>query len=73
MRTSKDIQFHPVFGVAATIPKGTRVTPATNMPRDSHIKYWAEPWEGMSPQAQSWQRTMGFGLTRVDLLPAEES
>ena len=46
------------YGFVVVIPKGTKVVPATNLPGEG--KYWAEPWEGMSDYAESWQRNYGF-------------
>jgi len=55
---------HPIeyraapYGRITTIPKGTPVIPATNLPdRD---KYWSEPWDGMDQSAESWFRNYGF-------------
>jgi hypothetical protein len=44
------------------IPKGTKVIPASNLPEDSKIKYWALPWKGMSQEEKSFQRNYGYGL-----------
>jgi hypothetical protein len=48
-----------------TIPKGTRVQPATNLSEPG--KFWAQPWDGMSEEAESWQRSVGFLLDGEDL------
>ena len=45
------------------IPAGTKLIPATNLPESSSIKYWAEPWSGMSDKELSWCESIGFGLT----------
>ena len=46
----------------AIIPKGTIVVKATNMPKDSEIKFWAKTWRGMSEEERSWGSNVGFGL-----------
>ena len=58
--TTKPIEYHAApYGAIALIPEGTPVTPATNLPED---KFWASPWEGMTPEAESWARSYGFLL-----------
>jgi hypothetical protein len=47
------------------IPAGTPAIPATNLPGTG--LYWAEPWEGMSEEAESWQRNYGFLLTENEV------
>jgi hypothetical protein len=60
-RVKNDIRYTTApYGYIATIPAGTPVIPATNLPKPG--QYWAEPWEGMSDQAESWHRTYGFLL-----------
>ena len=44
------------------IPKGTPVRPASNLPGEPGEQYWAEPWENMTEESESWQRTYGFLL-----------
>ena len=55
------------YGYIATIPAGTPVIRATNLPPESEIKYWAESWDNMSEQAQGWQRNYGFGLSESEV------
>jgi hypothetical protein len=49
------------------IPSGTKAIPATNLPSDSQIKYWAENWKGMNEEEKSWARNYGFGLTKNEV------
>jgi hypothetical protein len=58
MKTKADIYYVTATG-KTWIPKGTPVIPATNLPDGG---WWAEPWEGMSELAESWQRNYGFLL-----------
>ena len=73
MRLPKDVRYQTSAAFAphidVTIPAGTEVIPATNMPESSRIKYWAEPWPGMSDDARDWCRTIGFGLDHEDVAP----
>lgn len=49
------------YGFIATIPAGTPVVPADNLPSiPGNPQYWVQPWPGMSEQAESWQRCYGF-------------
>lgn len=61
-KTNKDIEYKAApYGKIAVIPKGTEVYEATNLPQEEGKKqYWAEPWDGMDEQAESWQRNYGF-------------
>lgn len=66
MKTTKPIEYSCApYGHIATIPAGTKLTPATNLPDGG---FWAEPWEGMSEQAESWERNYGFHITNDDLI-----
>ena len=48
-------------GTIATIPAGTPVVPATNLPEGG---YWVdEEWDGMTDEQQSWMRNYGFLVT----------
>jgi hypothetical protein len=58
MRTKTDIHYAVPFGFSATIPKGTPVIPANNLPMTG--RYWAEPWPNMTEQEESWNRNYGF-------------
>lgn len=53
-----------------TIPKGTSVIPATNLPDDG--KFWAEPWDDMNVAADAWFRSYGFLIDAEDVIIAEE-
>jgi len=61
--TKETITYHTGTGIFS-IPKGVPVTLATNLVLLKQ-HYWVEPWEGMSAQAESWQRNYGF-LVRMD-------
>ena len=65
--TNKPIDYRSApYGQIAIIPRGTPVIPADNL---SGIpgKYWAEPWEGMTEEEQSWQRNYGFLIDSLDV------
>tara|TARA_Y100000114_G_scaffold148683_1_gene162039 strand:- start:373 stop:543 length:171 start_codon:yes stop_codon:yes gene_type:complete len=47
------------YGLIATIPKGTRVIPADNLPQGG---FWAEKWEGMSAIQEAWLDSYGFHI-----------
>tara|TARA_B100000700_G_scaffold208136_1_gene228711 strand:+ start:168 stop:374 length:207 start_codon:yes stop_codon:yes gene_type:complete len=49
------------YGKIATIPKGTPVIPADNLPQGG---YWAEKWEGMSAIQESWLDNYGFHVAQ---------
>lgn len=58
MKTKHDIEYGAEpFGHIATIPAGTPVIPATNLPDGG---WWVEEWEGMDEQASAWQTYHGF-------------
>jgi len=64
MQTQNPIVYRPAGTLTAfVIPKGTRCVPATNLPEGDEPQFWAEPWQGMSDRAESWQRNYGFLLT----------
>lgn len=63
--TKHDIEYRPApYGCVATIPAGTRVVPANNLPNPG--QYWAEPWANMSDRAESWQRNYGFLIEKSE-------
>lgn len=65
MKTKNEIHYHVApYGLVTVIPKGTEVIPATNLPAGGH---WVEAWEGMSDNAESWQRNYGFHVTDADV------
>lgn len=51
----------------AVIPKGTKVIPASNLPKTDGERYWAKTWEGMSEKAEGWQRGYGFLIDAEDV------
>lgn len=62
MKTKDDIEYEAApYRLKFTIPAGTKVTPADNLP--DYGLWWAEPWEDMDERAASWQRCYGFLLT----------
>ena len=56
------------YSTTFVIPKGTPVVEASNLPYEDF--YWAEPWEGMSEDAECELRNYGF---LVHLKDTEES
>lgn len=66
--TNRTIEYKAApHGHIATIPEGTPVIPATNLPSDEGQRYWAEPWEDMSEDAEGWQRNYGFLIDDEDV------
>ncbi len=60
MKTKHDIAYESMpYGLIATIPKGTRVIPADNLPQGG---FWAEKWEGMSAIQEAWLDSYGFHI-----------
>jgi hypothetical protein len=58
-QTAQDIEYRAApYGGIATIPAGTPVTPANNLPDTG--QYWVEEWEGMTEEELSWHRNYGF-------------
>jgi hypothetical protein len=53
------------YGHIATIPAGMPVIPATNLPEAN--RYWAEPWDNMTPAQESWERNYGFLLSQEEV------
>ncbi len=58
-------------GERRSLPAGTLVAiePASNLPRDSKIKYWAHPvsdhpWPA---ETEAWAEDVGVGLTAEDV------
>lgn len=64
MRTRKEIEFHSCGGHIATIPVGTLVIPADNLPQGG---WWVENWSNMTELAQSYARNYGFLLTDCEV------
>lgn len=66
LRTNRSIDYRAApYGLIATIPKGTPVTPATNLLYSG--KYWAEPWDNMTPRAEGWIYCYGFLIDEKDV------
>ena len=60
MKTKEEIEYKAApYGRIATIPKGTAVIPADNLPIGG---FWVQPWPGMDEQADGWMRNYGFLL-----------
>lgn len=54
------------YGYVATIPKGTPVVEARNLPKvNGESQWWVTNWDGIEndPKAESWGRTYGFLLS----------
>ena len=47
------------YGHIATIPAGTIITPANNLPQGG---YWVARWPGASDKAIGWGRGYGFNI-----------
>ena len=64
MKTVKPIDYREApYGHITTIPAGTTVTRARNLPASDGVHYWSKGWRGMDRNARSWQRNYGFLLT----------
>jgi hypothetical protein len=62
--TTKPIEYKAApYGFIATIPAGSKVVPADNLPDGG---YWVEQWEGMTEVEEAWGRSYGFHLTEED-------
>ena len=58
--TKEEVIYRPYpYQWKATIPRGTPVVMAANLPGES---YWVEPWDDMTKHEESWHRTYGFHL-----------
>lgn len=70
MKTNKPIDYAAAGSLfSCTIPQGTPVTEATNLPPDAdgNTQYWAEDWPGMTPEEESWGRNYGFVISKEDV------
>jgi hypothetical protein len=66
MKTKKTIEYKAApYGHIATIPTGTPVVEATNLPDGR--QYWVEPWPEMEDASACWQRTYGFLVNWEDV------
>lgn len=66
--TRRPIKYFTTLGSHITIPAGTKIVPATNLPVGG---YWAEPWKDMSELEESWARNYGFHLTEDQVTDSE--
>tara|TARA_Y100000401_G_scaffold113236_1_gene113662 strand:- start:293 stop:502 length:210 start_codon:yes stop_codon:yes gene_type:complete len=61
MKTKKETEYRVMpYGKVATIPAGTPVVPADNVPEGG---YWVLPWRGMDEAVKSWHRNYGFRVS----------
>jgi hypothetical protein len=68
MKTKKDIMYRTGGANYTTIPAGTTVTRARNLPETpSGPRYWAKGWRGMGELARSHARNYGFLLTLAEV------
>lgn len=72
LRTKKEIDYKSApYGRIATIPMGTPVVRATNLPEKD--KYWCEAWsEEMNEQEDGWLRNYGFLLSEDEVEDCED-
>lgn len=60
MKTARPIEYMlPFTGPTITIPAGTLVVPADNLPDGG---YWAESWKGMTDAEEGHARNYGFHI-----------
>ncbi|TVS08234.1 MAG: hypothetical protein EA417_23160 [Gammaproteobacteria bacterium] len=65
MITVRDIEYSASpYGHIATIPAGTKVERAHNLPGNH---FWALPWKGMTRKAYDWFKGYGFLLEASDV------
>ena len=72
--TKEDIEYRPAGYCEAPgfiIPKGTPCVVADNLPDEG--QYWACEWDGMTDEAESWQRNYGFLLHSSDVVDRVEA
>lgn len=66
MKTKRLIEYKAApYGHIATIPEGTPVTEAKNLPEKG--QFWVQRWEGMDEKAESWQRNYGFLVSQDEV------
>lgn len=58
MKTKTNIEYRMEWCGKTTIPAGTTVVPATNLPEPN--QYWCEEWPGMNEIEEGWMRGYGF-------------
>lgn len=60
MQTKHDITVKYGWYKSTTIPAGTPVEVATNLPHEHKTRYFVEPWDGMDEEMRSWGAIYGF-------------
>ena len=66
MKTKSAIEYRSApYYYTTTIPAGTPVTPASNLPQGG---WWVGLWEGISDQDAAWQRNYGFLVTDEEVI-----
>lgn len=66
MKTKENIVYREIpFGFIVTIPKGTSVIPATNLPYKD--KFWVKSWLEMDQKALDWFNNYGFLVSNNDV------
>lgn len=62
MKTDKPIEYNSLpYGFITTIPTGTNLAPASNLPDYKSKKlFWAKAWKGMNTKEKSWMNNYGF-------------
>jgi len=70
IKTNKSIEYQEApYGKVGSIPKGTEVTLATNLPNhQNNPRYWAKSWKGMSEKEKSWKQSYGFLIEKKDVI-----
>jgi len=69
--TSKDIVYKVAGrGHIATIPKGTPVIDASNLPIGG---YWVLRWVGMTDEQDSWWRNYGFHVWETEVTDNDQT
>ena len=62
MKTRAEIEYKVMpYGLIATIPEGTPVYPANNLPEKG--KFQVCKWANMTDEAESWLMNYGFLLS----------
>ena len=66
----EDIEYKAApYGYIATIPAGTPVVPADNLPDGG---YWVSDWNDMDDKAESWMRNYGFHVGEEEVAYVSE-
>lgn len=68
MKTVAPIEYFAApYGKIATIPAGTSVIRAKNLPDNGEKLYWAKGWRRMTQLERSWKNSYGFLLTEKEV------